>query len=359
MASDDTGDKTEEPTDKRRAEAREKGNVAKSTDLNAAILMLAACGALLFLGSDLMNSMAGVLASGLGGDKLLTLNSSDAVDIFWKFFQHLAASMMPFMLFMFVVALAVNLGQIGFLFTTTPLEPKFDRLNPISGFKRIFSIQSMVKLGVSVGKIIVLVGISAYFISTVLPIIDALNMAETSEIIRFISWKVLQLAFFLALSLISLAVLDFMFQRWKHEQDLKMSKQEIRDEMKNMEGDPQIRARRREAHRKLAEARDIAATADADVVLTNPTHYSVALKYDPQIHSAPVVVAKGIDEIALRIREVARENNVPIIERREVARALYRDVKVGQPIPADMYEVFVEIMAYVYKLTGKTPVGLT
>ena len=126
-----------------------------------------------------------------------------------------------------------------------------------------------------------------------------------------------------------------------------------------MEGDPQIRARRREAHRKLAEARDIAATADADVVLTNPTHYSVALKYDPQTHSAPVVVAKGIDEIALRIREVARENNVPIIERREIARALYRDVKVGQPIPADMYEVFVEIMAYVYKLTGKTPVGLT
>jgi len=211
---------------------------------------------------------------------------------------------------------------------------------------------------VSLGKLIVVVVIAVWFVSWVLPNFLQMTEAEPASIFLQIHKSMVSLAFQLALALMVLALIDFTFQKWKYEQDLKMSKQEVREEMKNMEGDPLVRQRRREAHRKFTQARELEQVKHADVVITNPTEIAVALKYDPQRMAAPTVVAKDMHEIAARIRQIAAEHGVPIIERKPLARALYRDVKVGQQIPSEMYEVFVEIMAYVYHLSGRTPTNL-
>ncbi len=353
MAESDQGDKSEDPTDQRRREARNKGNVAKSTDLNAAAAMLAATGGLLFLGPELARGCASLIQSYLSGPAWLELDRFMVAQDLARVFRESAKFLLPFLFLMFCTALLANLSQIGFLFTTEPLNLKWSRLNPISGFQRIFSVAALAKFGTSVGKIVAMASLAIWFLCLKVPALQGLGNAETDVILGTLGTVILELAFQLALAMLVIALLDFSFQKWKHEQDLKMTKQEVRDEMKNMDGDPHIRQRRKEAHRKLAMAREMNAVRDADVVITNPTHISVALKYDPEKHPAPVVVAKGMGEIALRIREIAREHKVPIIERKPLARALYKDVKVGQAIPLEMYDVFVEIMAYVYKLAGR------
>ena len=354
MAETDSGEKTEDPTEHRRSEARKDGNVAKSVDVNAAVIMLTAAGGLLFLGPAMGRSLAQLMQAFLSGPALLELDAAGVVKDAQDIINHVSGFLLPFMGLMFCAALVANILQIGFLFTTKPLTLKWDRLNPISGMKRIASISSLAKLGTSIGKVLVMVGIAGFFIAANLPMLQGMATAEPDVILGVISGKALELSFQLGLAMLVIAILDFSFQKWKHENDLKMTKQEVREELKNMDGDPHMRQRRKEAHKKIAQAKEMNAVPDADVVVTNPTHISVALKYDPEKNPAPVVVAKGMGEIALKIREIAREHNVPIIERKPLARALYRDVKVGQPIPESMYEVFVEIMAYVYRLSGKS-----
>lgn len=372
MAGDENGDRTEEPTDRKRAEAREKGNVARSTDLNAAGLMLAAAAAIYFFGLSVVRSLAAFMQLHLSRPYAYSLDGAAALELADNVGEFLANTVLPIMMMMAGSALVLNLLQVGFLMNTDSLQPKLSRISPMEGAKRIISIRALVKLGVSLGKLIVLTSIVVLFITTALPELlqaaevewmtsDAPSVGETYRETRFAAIFVVSLrnmlgslAFQLAAALVVLAVLDFGFQKWKHEQDLRMTKQEVRDEMKNMEGDPQIKQRRRDAHRKLAQARELNEVKNADVVITNPTHIAVALKYDPETMHAPKVVAKGMGEIAGRIREIAAEHGITIIERKPLARALYADVKVGHFIPVEMYEVFVEIMAYVYRLTGRT-----
>jgi len=353
MAESDQGDKTEDPTDRRRSEARQKGNVAKSVDVNAAVIMLVATGGLLTLGPSIGRGIAQMMQAFLAGPALLEIDVNGVSRDFRDVALHVADFVLPFAGLMFVAALLSNLAQIGFLFTTESLAFKWERINPIAGFQRIFSVASLAKLGTSVGKILVMALVGIWFMYLNLPKLLSLNDAETSVILSMIGWTILELAFQLSLAILIIAILDFSFQKWKHEQDLKMTKQEVRDEMRNMDGDPHVRQRRKEAHRKLAEAREVGAVPEADVVITNPTHISIALKYEPEKKPAPYVIAKGAGDIAFRIREIAREHDIPIIERKPLARMLYRDVKVGEMIPAELYDVFVEIMAYVYRITGK------
>ncbi len=241
--------------------------------------------------------------------------------------------------------------------------PQFGRLNPprqraaadfLAG-----GISEYLRLAVSLAKLAIVVGIAVWSISSLLPQFAQLINLQPGSTLVYMEGALVKLAFQLSAALVSLALLDFLYQRWKFEQDLRMTKQEVRDELKEMEGNPMMRQRRREAHRKVAQARELHQVRTADVVITNPTEIAVAIKYDPSKMAAPVVVAKGMGVIAASIRRIAIENRVPIIERKELARALYRTIKVGQPIPVEMYQVFVEIMAYVYKLTGRTPRGLT
>jgi flagellar biosynthesis protein FlhB len=355
--AEDSDDRTEDATDRRRAEAREKGHVAKSGDLNAAALMLAAAAAVLALAPPIARQLAELTAAALSA---VTLRADQgwALQLGRETTAVLAASALPVLLLTALVALGTNVMQVGILFAPEAIQPRLSRISPLAGVKRVFSIRSVAKLGVSLGKLAVLTAITLLVIGWSLPTSLQLTGVGPAGITTFIHESTARLAFTLAAALLVLALLDYAFQRWKHEQELKMTKQEVRDEMKNMEGDPHVRQRRREAHRKVAQAREMQAVKKADVVVTNPTHYAVAVRYDPDKMPAPVVVAKGVDAIALQIRRVAAEHDVPILERPELARTLYAGVKVGRPIPTDLYEAFVEIMAYVYRLTGRAPANL-
>ena len=352
--AEDADDRTEAPTEHRRSEAREKGHIAKSGDLTAAALMLAASAGLLALGPPIGRKLGELTSASLSA-VAVRIDQGRALQLVQDHGSVFAAAVMPILLLTTLVALGANLVQIGVLFAPEAIQPKLSRISPLAGVKRIFSVRALAKLGVSLGKLALLSGITVLLLGWCLPEFLLLTGVSAAGIAAMIHSATAQLAFSLAAALLILALLDFAFQRWKHEQELRMTRQEVRDEMKNMEGDPYIRQRRREAHRKVAQAREMQAVKQADVVVTNPTHYAVALRYDPETMPAPAVVAKGIDAIALQIRRIAAEHDVPILERPELARTLYATVKVGRPIPVDLYEAFVEIMAYVYRITGKTP----
>jgi flagellar biosynthesis protein FlhB len=358
MATDEAGEKTEQPTERRRTRAREQGNVARSVDLTAAGLMLGAAAVFYMLAIPLCRTLATLTAQSLQTAGHGPITAADATVRIRNILQLVAPNMLAVLLAMMATAFIWNVVQVGILIAPEALMPQFARLNPLAGFRRILSPAALMRLAVSLAKLSIIVGIAAWSVASMLPWCVQLIGVEPRVTLFYVEGAVVKLAFQLATALIFLALLDFLYQRWKMEQDLRMSKQEIREEMKEMEGDPFMRQRRREAHRKVAQARELRQVRNADVVVTNPTEIAVALKYDPEKMSAPVVVAKGMGEIAASIRRIAAENRIPIIERKEVARALYRNVKVGQPIPMEMYQVFVEIMAYVYHITGRTPRSL-
>ncbi|MFH1300022.1 MAG: flagellar biosynthesis protein FlhB [Planctomycetota bacterium] len=354
MAENDTGDKTEQPTDRRRNEAREKGNIAKSTDLNAAGMMLAAAGALYFFAVSLSHDMKNLMEVTLTTPVWLQMEPNMIIERCESIIKLFLEGTVTTMFVLFISAVCLNIMQVGFMVSPDVLQIKWERLNPLEGAKRIISVRGLVKLVVSLGKLSLLIFIATWFSYLVFPNFLALMGAPPETILRDIFNSTIELGILLALALIVLGVADYGFQKWKHEKDLMMSKQEIREEMKSMEGDPLLRQRRREAHRKLAMSQELSKVASADVVITNPTHISIAIKYDPESMPAPVVVAKGAGEIAFQIRKIANEHGIPIIERKALARQMYRDVKTGQEIPFELYEVFVEIMAYIYNLTGKS-----
>src|SRR3990172_5566111 len=358
MASDEYGEKTEQPTEHRRSDARQKGNVARSVDLNAAGLMLAAALAISTFGPPLTQSLAELMHASLKSAGVVQLNREVLLSRFWDLAKFLAIHVLPILLAMAAAAMALNLVQVGFLLAPEVLQPQLSRINPLDGAKRLLSIRALVRLAVSLGKLVVVATVATLSIYSLLPGLVGLLESTVGPIFSRIQESVVRLAFQISSALVALALLDYLFQRWKLEQDLKMTKHELREELKQMEGDPLTRQRRREAHRKLAQARELQQVRHADVDITNPTEIAVAIKYAPQTMPAPAVVAKGMGEIAARIRRIAIEHNVPIVERKPLARALYRDVRVGQSIPVEMYEVFVEIMAYVYRLTGRPPPGL-
>lgn len=370
--AEDLGNRTEDPTEFRRDEARQKGQVARSADLNAAGGMLAAALVMLMFGMSGTTALAEILHHGLTSVGV-TLESGNVVALLARQLELITPIVLPIMALMVFAGAGLNFVQFGFLLTWEAVQFNFARVNPLSGFRRLFSIQAIVRLGASLSKLIIVVVISVLFISAAMP--EVMNYLEVEwettqtidahepfreqgvapPLMSHLWSEVIRLAFFMAGALIVLGVGDFFFQRWKHTRDLRMTKQEVRDELKNFEGDPHTRMRRREVHRKLAQARELGQVPKADVVITNPTHLAVAIKFDPKTMNAPIVIAKGQGEIARRIREIAASHRIPIIERKPLARALYQQVKVGQEIPLEMYEVFVEIMAYVYQVSGKMP----
>jgi flagellar biosynthesis protein FlhB len=354
MAGDmEHGDKTEQPSDRRRQEIRERGNVAKSVDLNAAASVLATTAVFYFVGEDLAIGMLNVMKSSLSVTTSGEFELADFMRRAWELSYGAGEALAPALGLLVVSAIAVNLMQVGFLLTTEPLQPNFGRLNPISGFQRILSLQGAVRLTGSLLKLGVLVSIVVGFLWARMPSVLGAMELETLGLARLMGSWLTTLAFQLGIGLVSLALLDYGFQFWKFEQEIKMTKQEVRDEMKQMEGDPHIRQRRREAHRKLANARQVMQAKTADAIITNPTEIAVAIKYDASKMDAPIVVAKGKDFLAARIRQIAAEHRIPIIEKKPLAQALYKTVKVGQAIPVELYEAVAEILAYVYRLSNR------
>ncbi|MFW5693209.1 MAG: EscU/YscU/HrcU family type III secretion system export apparatus switch protein, partial [Thermoguttaceae bacterium] len=252
-----------------------------------------------------------------------------------------------------LAAVAVNVFQIGFLFLPSKLAPDITRLDPLKGFGRLFSLQSVMRLLFGIFKIAVIASVALYSLyqegETLLELTALAVPQAAYYMVQVLLWTAVKIA----VALVILALLDFAFQKWKHEQDLRMTAQEVREEMKNLEGDPQVLARRRQVQRELAKQRLEGAVPKADVVVTNPTELAVAIQYEPESMAAPVVVAKGAGVLAQRIRQLALEKGIPIVERKPLARALYREVEINRPVPEDKYAAVAEVLAYVYQLKGK------
>jgi flagellar biosynthetic protein FlhB len=259
----------------------------------------------------------------------------------------------PVIAAVYVTAFTANVAQVGFQFTTEPLKFKPDKINPISGFKRMFSAKNLFNLIKSIIKVVI-VGFIAYsYVNDRLSDLMTLMGADIKIIIRMGFDMLFDLAFRICAAMLILALVDYAWQWWQHEQDLKMTKQEIKEEYKQMEGDPKIKSKIKEKQRKISMQRMMSSVPQADVVITNPTHYAIAVKYDLAIADAPIVLAKGQDYVALRIRKLAEENNVTIVENKPLARALYDSVEIGEKIPIELYHAVAEVLAFVYNLKNK------
>lgn len=352
--AEDLGERTEMPTARRRSEARESGQTGKSADLASALVL---CGALCLIvayAGDILEAMAhivrGALDTGSLSDSLMLSDwRGVAVDTAWTGFKAVA----PIMVLMAVITYASQLWQVGFIITTRPLEPRLDRLNFIGGFKKFFSLRSTVKGGLDLLKLGLMLTVVVLVVRAELPAISALAALDITMAMAEALRITLRVAIWVLVVLLILGIIDMVYQRWQTTQDLKMTKQEVKEEMRASEGDMEVKGRRLRMARQMMMQRLGKDVPKADVIVTNPTHYSVALAYDQATMRAPKVVAKGADYLALKIRYIAAAHGVPIVERPPLARALYSQVEVGREVNAEHYEAVAEVLAYVYRLEGR------
>ncbi|MGL6195844.1 MAG: EscU/YscU/HrcU family type III secretion system export apparatus switch protein, partial [Thermoguttaceae bacterium] len=313
---DEGGEKSHDPTPRRREQAREEGQVAKSQDLASAVLLLVAAILLITQGKAICELFYAFTRDNLSSAAFtLDATSEDVmaylINAIWEFMKMLSL----FALIIVVSGVLVNLAQVGFLWLPNKLAFNPSHLDPMKGFGRIFSMQSVVRLGMGIVKLIICAAVAFFAVIKDINLIVGLTELSEGQISRFMFESILWVLLKMAVALIVLAILDFMYQKWKHENDLKMTTQEIREEMKNTLGNPEIMQRRRQLQREMAQQRTGQAVPQADVVVTNPTELAVALKYDQDNMEAPIVVAKGAGLLAQRIRRIALEHGIPIIER--------------------------------------------
>jgi len=352
--ADDFGEKTEAPTQRRRDEFREEGDLARSTDLTSAAVLL---GGILLLGAfgpHVLHSLRILLVSNLQPDPHADPLRTGDLGALWNQALALGArAIAPIVLGLLAVGLAAAVLQVGFLITAKPLIPKLSKVSPLNGFKRLFSLRGLVKLAMDLLKVAGVLAVAWLTIRNDLPALLILMHLEAAQLLAAAATLVWALALKLAVLLFLLGLLDYAYQRWQKEQEMRMSKHEVKEDLKRMEGDPLTRQRRARVARQLALQRINHDVPRADVVVSNPTHFAVALRYDSATMTAPRVVAKGADFLALRIRQVAAAHGVPIVERPPLARALYRAVEPGQEVPPQYYAAVAEILAYVYRLSGR------
>jgi flagellar biosynthetic protein FlhB len=351
----EAGDKTEAPTPRRRADAAERGQVARSTDLNSSVMMLGAVLLLGVSGESMFGGLATVLERNLSAELLSDVRPDQLFNQIVIDLISFASILAPLSVGLCVIAIAVNVFQTGIRLSPARLKPNLKALNPLSGLQRLFSGgRGFVHALIGVVKL-VLVSCVAYSAihDQMGEIILIAGLSHERAFVAGMS-MIYDVALRVSVALVILAILDLAYQRWKHEQDLRMTKQEVKDEMKKMDGDPLVKSRRRQIQTQRALQRLGRSVPTADVVVTNPTHVAVALKFESDKAPAPVVVAKGADLLALKIRQLAIENGVPIIQRPPLARAMYKSCEVGQMIPEQFYATVAEILAYVWELTGRT-----
>ncbi|MHB8067000.1 MAG: flagellar biosynthesis protein FlhB [Desulfobaccales bacterium] len=348
--SDDYQDKTEEPTPKRQDEARNKGRVSKSRDLSAALVLLTGLLSLIIWGPVLGQKLMEMLRLALGHLRPGVVSVNQMAPLFMSFGLTLAGLLTPIFLSLSAAAVLGTYAQVGKVFSTAPITPDFSRLQLFSGLQRLLSLNSFVEMAKSIAKIALIGAVAYYSVKRELPEMLPLLNQEVSQVALAMTGATFRVCTRVILCLLVLGALDYFYQRYQFQKGLKMTKQEVKDEMKQTEGDPKVKARIRSLMRQMATKRMIADVPDADVVVTNPTHYAVALKYDSATMVAPQVVAKGRGFIALKIIAVAQEAGVPRVENRSLARSLYRSVEVGKTIPNSLYRAVAEVLAYIYRL---------
>lgn len=344
-------DKTEPATPKKREEARKKGQVANSREIPSVLVLLSALSVFYFSGGWMLAQLSGLMQAVFGQAGRPDFGVQDAHSLLWFLFKHAVMVLAPLITVVAIAGILGNIAQFGFLLTGETLTPKLSKLDPLKGLKRLFSARAGVELGKAILKVIIIGGVTYLMFRGELTKIPALVSISVYAILDFIGQVALKMGFYTCLVLVILAVVDFVFQRWQHERDLRMTKQEVKDEFRQREGDPMVRSRIRAVQREMAMRRMMDAVPDATVVITNPTHLAVALKFDRSMQ-APKVVAKGAGHLAARIKAIAAEHDIPVIEQKPLARALFKNVEIDQDIPGDLYHAVAEILAYVYRLKG-------
>lgn len=350
MAEEPRGEKTLPASGTKRQRAREQGNIAKSQDLSAAISLGGALFALILLGPYTMQWLRDAMAHFIGEAHTMLPGNNPVLGIGLDIALWLGLGALPFMLAMTVIGLLSNFMQVGFLFTTQPLQPKLNRLNPLSGAQKFFSLRAIIELLKSLVKLSVVAFIVWVYLRdkreefiALMAITPGAMPSAVGLIIYGVWWRI-------ALSMLVLGIFDYGYQYWQREQDLRMTAEEAKQESKEMEGDPQIKRRIRQLQRQMSQQRMMKEVPKADVIITNPTTYAVALRYDMTTMAAPMVTAKGMRGIADRIRGIAIESGVPIVQRPELARALYRTLEPGQAISEDLFRDVAEVLAFVYRI---------
>ncbi len=353
MPEQDFQERTEKATPRRRRKAREEGQVARSQEINSAGVILVGFVALYLMGPYLGPQISGLMKYTMANAPTIASTDPTFFKVFGDNMLKFFTILLPIFAVMTAVAFGVNVVQVGFMVTPKALEPKFDKLDLVKGLKRILSLKSVVQLIRDSLKLIV-VGFVAYLAIKgefdsffLLPDQTVTQMAITMGKLA------LKLALKISLVILVLAFLDYLYQRYEFEKSIRMSKQELKDEYKDTEGSPQIKARVRQLQREMSRSRMMKAVPTADVVVTNPTQLAVALKYDADKANAPFVVAKGERLIAQKIKEIAKKHDIPVVENKPLARALFKMCDIGQVIPSNLYRAVAEVLAYVYRLKGK------
>ncbi len=351
--AEDKFDKTEPASPKRIQDARENGQVMKSREVTNVFVFVVVIIYLYFNISHIGEIISSRLVYFLSHFSGLNLNYTTCIKIIDNLIFTVLYAVLPFVLVVFFASLVSNVAQVGFLLTLQPLIPNITRINPISGAKRFFSLQSFNELIKSIFKFFVLISIAYFTCAPYLKKILVLQYMTPSFDIFFTLKLIYKLFFNIIMAMIILAVADFFIQRYQYNKGLMMSKQEVKDEAKQFEGDQQMKGKIRKMQREIARRRILKEVKNAHVVITNPTHFAVALKYDSKKYNAPVVLAKGADNLALLIKRIAKENDIPTVENKYVARSLYETCEPGQAIPAELYKAVAEILAHLYTTNEK------
>jgi len=350
MAESDSGEKSEEPTAKKLSDARKKGQIARSKDLGTLFVLVGSACAMLLMGDSLATAVASMMKHLLSFDRQAALDINALVRVIQEGITLIVA---PLLWIFFIIMFAAFLGNTllgGMSFSWDAMMPKASKLSPIAGVKRMFGVQAAVELIKSILKFFVVFIVAFLLLSGLFEEILGLSRETTPRNFEHATTMLLWMFLVLALSISIIAVIDAPYQVWNHARQLKMTKQEIKDEHKNTEGSPEIKGRIRRTQYEMSQRRMMEDVKDSDVVITNPTHYSIALQYDATVGGAPIMVAKGIDEMALHIRTIAKEHNVEIIQSPALARSLYYTAEVGDDIPEELFAAVAQVLAFIFQL---------
>ncbi|OGC08037.1 flagellar biosynthesis protein FlhB [candidate division WOR-1 bacterium RIFOXYD2_FULL_36_8] len=345
------GDKTEEPTPHRLREAREKGQIAKSREVTTAVLLLLSYSVFRYFGEGSWTSLVQM------GQGIFSQIPASANEFSFDFASYIlliglkafALALIPIFAVTFLAAIIVETMQTGFVFTGDPLSPKIERINPLEGFKKMFSLQGFVEVIKSILKIIIVFYIAWITVKKDLPYIMVLLDNNPWDSLLLGGLLAYTIAMRVGIFYIIIAFLDYLYRRWEYMKNLKMTRQEVKEEYKRLEGDPQVKQRIRDMARQIAYQRMMSSVPQADVVVTNPTHVACAVKYEQNKMKAPRLMAKGMRKHAEKIRQIAEEHEIPVVENEPLARSIYRTTKVGQEIPRELYQAVAEVLAYIYK----------
>lgn len=353
MPNESFQEKTEKATPKRRFEARQEGNVARSMEINSAVILLTGTLTLYFMGPWLMGRIRLGMTTIFREAVYVDLTVERMNDFAQLALSYMVINLLPLLFTILLTGITANVVQVGLIFSSKPLKPKLSKINPLKGLKRLVTLRSLLELVKSIIKLTIICYFAYTTIKGDFSNYQQLLDSDITISLAMIGSMAFKLVIKIAVVLLVMAIIDYFYQKWDHERNLKMTKQEVQDESKQTEGDPKVKSRIRSLQRQFMINAMIHELPEADVVITNPVRYAIAIRYNSQAMAAPKVIAKGARKTAERIKKIARQNDIPIVENKELARALYKTVEVGMEVPTRFYQAIAEVLSYVYRLKNK------